>query len=160
MVLLDIDQLPELMGVSPLASYNRWNVASYDERDHFGDPALPLRERLRRDAAAQGLDLPAGSIFLLTHLRYFGRCRQLADGARRSKQHVWRFRKLLVAPRQRPARRPFTSLLRDQEDARLALHGHEDGLHVRLYATQHGQIRRAHGEQRKRKQLFRRNIER
>ena len=74
MVLLDIDQLPELMGVSPLASYNRWNVASYDERDHFGDPALPLRERLRRDAAAQGLDLPAGSIFLLTHLRYFGYC--------------------------------------------------------------------------------------
>ena len=28
MVLLDIDRLPEQMGVSPFTSYNRWNWAS------------------------------------------------------------------------------------------------------------------------------------
>lgn len=72
MVFLDVDRIPELMRVSPLASYNRFNWASFDERDHFGDSRLPLRARLAADAAAQGVELPAGPIYLLTHLRYFG----------------------------------------------------------------------------------------
>ena len=50
MVFLEIDRLPELMRISPLASYNRCNLVSYDEREHFGDPRLPLRERLAEDA--------------------------------------------------------------------------------------------------------------
>ncbi|MCX6633340.1 MAG: DUF1365 domain-containing protein [Candidatus Solibacter sp.] len=74
LALLDIDRIPELMRVSPLVSYNRWNWASFDERDHFGDPRLPLRERLARDAEANGLRLPAGPVYLLTHLRYLGYC--------------------------------------------------------------------------------------
>jgi uncharacterized protein len=72
MVLLDIDAIPAMMKVSPLASYNRFNCASYHERDHFGDPAIAIRDRLREDAAAEGLSLPEGPIYLLTHLRYFG----------------------------------------------------------------------------------------
>jgi DUF1365 family protein len=72
MVFLDIDRLPELMKVSPLAGYNRWNWVSYQERDHFGDPAKPLRERVSRDALKKGIVLPEGRIFLLTHLRYLG----------------------------------------------------------------------------------------
>jgi len=72
MVLLDIDKIPALMKVSPFSSYNRFNWASFCERDHFGDPAIPLRERLRADAAAEGIKLPEGPIYLLTHLRYFG----------------------------------------------------------------------------------------
>lgn len=72
MVLLDIDRIPALMKVSPLAAYNRFAWASFCERDHFGDPSLPLRERLRADAASQGISLPEGPIYLLTHLRYFG----------------------------------------------------------------------------------------
>jgi DUF1365 family protein len=60
------------MKVSPFTSYNRFNWASYYERDHFGDPSAPLRDRLRRDAAEQGIRLPDGPIFLLTHLRYLG----------------------------------------------------------------------------------------
>lgn len=74
MAWLDIDRLPELMAVSPLARYNRPGLISYRESDHFGDPALPLRERLRADAARQGITLPAGPIYLLTHLRYAGYC--------------------------------------------------------------------------------------
>lgn len=69
---LDIDRIPSLMRVSPLASYNRFNWAAFAERDHFGDPALPLRERLKSDARQQGVELPEGPIFLLTHLRYLG----------------------------------------------------------------------------------------
>jgi len=72
MALLDIDRLPELMKVSRLCSLNRRNWASFDNRDHFGNPLVPLRQRLSDDAASQGLTLPDGRIFLLTHLRYLG----------------------------------------------------------------------------------------
>lgn len=72
MTYLDIDRIPELMQVSRAASYNRWNWASYQERDHFGDSSKALRERLRIDAAAHDVTLPDGKIFLLTHLRYLG----------------------------------------------------------------------------------------
>jgi len=74
LALLDIDRIPELMRVSRFTAHNRFAWASFQDRDHFGDPALPLRERLARDAAAQGLALPTGRIFLLTHLRYLGYC--------------------------------------------------------------------------------------
>ena len=74
MAMLDVDRIPEMMRVSPFCSYNRWNWAGYDERDHFGDPALTLRERLRRDAAAHGATLPEGPAYLLTNLRYLGYC--------------------------------------------------------------------------------------
>ena len=72
MAYLDVDRIPQLMQISRLASYNRWNWASFCERDHFGDPQKPLRQRLAEDAARHGLDLPNGKIFLLTHLRYLG----------------------------------------------------------------------------------------
>lgn len=72
MAFLDIDRIPELMAVSPFSSYNRFNWASFDERDHFGDPALPLRERLKTEAARRDIRLPDGPVFLLTHLRYLG----------------------------------------------------------------------------------------
>jgi DUF1365 family protein len=72
MAFLDIDRIPELTRISKFVSYNRWNWASFDERDHFGDARVPLRERLKSDAAAHGVTLPDGPIFLLTHLRYLG----------------------------------------------------------------------------------------
>jgi hypothetical protein len=74
MALLDIDRIPELMRRSWLTSHNRWNWASFDDRDHLGNPEWRLRERLVHDAAKHGVRLPAGPIFLLTHLRYFGYC--------------------------------------------------------------------------------------
>ena len=74
MVLLDIDRIDELMAVSPFTSRNRFNWATFDDRDHFGDPKVALRERVRCDAEANGVDLPDGPIYLLTHLRYLGYC--------------------------------------------------------------------------------------
>jgi len=74
MVFLDVDRIAELARVSPFLSVNRWNWAAYDDRDHLGDPRLTLRERLAESAAARGLALPDGPIFLLTHLRYLGYC--------------------------------------------------------------------------------------
>ena len=72
MSMLDVDAIPELMQRSPLASYGRWNVLSYFERDHFGDPTCTLRQRLLEDAQRNSVTIPNGKIFLLTHLRYFG----------------------------------------------------------------------------------------
>lgn len=72
MAFLDVDRLCDLMRVSPFSAYNRWNCLAYDERDHLGDPQKPLRQRLQEDAARNGVELPAGKIFLLTHLRYLG----------------------------------------------------------------------------------------
>ena len=50
MALVDIDRVEDLMRVSRLTSHNRWNWASFDDRDHLGDPSRPLRERLLVDA--------------------------------------------------------------------------------------------------------------
>jgi DUF1365 family protein len=72
MSFLDVDCIPDVMKRSRFSSYEGWNVASYFERDHFGDAGKKLRERLSKDAEANGVSLPDGQIFLLTHLRYFG----------------------------------------------------------------------------------------
>ena len=74
MAFLDIDAIPETMAQTRVSGYNRWNWASFHEADHFGDRALPLRDRLRKDAAAHSVEFPDGPVFLLTHLRYFGYC--------------------------------------------------------------------------------------
>jgi DUF1365 family protein len=72
MVLLDVDRIPEAMSVSCLTGYNRRRWAAFDDRDHLGDPARPIRERLHASAEAAGVELPDGPIHLLTHLRYAG----------------------------------------------------------------------------------------
>ena len=74
MAWLDIDRIPEMMAASPWTAYNRFHWASFEERDHFGDPKLGLRERVMRDARTHGVELPDGPIYLLTHLRYLGYC--------------------------------------------------------------------------------------
>lgn len=75
MALLDIDRIPALMAESLFTSHNRWNWASFDDRDHLAT-ATPssLRDRLAEDAARSGVDLPDGPVYLLTHLRYLGYC--------------------------------------------------------------------------------------
>ena len=72
MVLVDVDHVGEQMRASRFTSVNRFNWASFDDRDHLGDPSKPLRTRVAEDAAAHGLALPDGPIYLLTHLRYLG----------------------------------------------------------------------------------------
>ena len=74
MAMLDVDRIPETMSRSACSSYNRFNWASYCERDHFGDPQRTLRDRVEADARSHGIVLPDGPIFLLTNLRYLGYC--------------------------------------------------------------------------------------
>ena len=155
MALLDIDRMPELMRVSRLTSYNRWNWASFDDRDHLGDPARPLRERLAADAARHGIDLPDGRIFLLTHLRYLGYCFNpvsffycfdrrgaAAGGPRRGEQHLRRIAQLLAAAGSGVA---HVSRGGREVAVRLAVHAGRPGLRVRLHAAGRPP-RRAHGD--------------
>jgi DUF1365 family protein len=71
---LDLAELPVLFDIHPLWSYERFNIACFRRRDHFGDPTIPLDQAVR-DLVEDRLDnRPNGSIRLLTHLRYFGHC--------------------------------------------------------------------------------------
>jgi DUF1365 family protein len=72
MVFLDVDELSALVRIAPWLSLNRPNIAGFYESDHFGDLRKSFRERIQDDAKANGISLPDGKIFLLTHLRYFG----------------------------------------------------------------------------------------
>ena len=74
MAMLDVDRIPETMARSVFSGYNRLNWASFEDRDHFGDPRVPLRERLTASAKAEGVTLPVGPVMLLTNLRYLGYC--------------------------------------------------------------------------------------
>ncbi len=74
MALLDLDGLEAAMGVSRLLGFNRFAWAAYDDRDHVGDPARPLRERLAESAASQGFVFPGGRAAILTNLRFLGYC--------------------------------------------------------------------------------------
>jgi len=74
MALLDVDRIPELCSASRLLGHNRFAWAAYDDRDHLGDPALPLRSRLKASAEDAGHRFPEGRVFLLANLRFWGYC--------------------------------------------------------------------------------------
>jgi DUF1365 family protein len=71
---LDLAELPDLFDMHPLWSYERFNIACFRRRDHFGDPAVPLDQAVRDLVEDRLGRRPEGPIRLLTHLRYFGHC--------------------------------------------------------------------------------------
>jgi DUF1365 family protein len=71
---LDLAELPALFDIHPLWSYEKYNVACFRRRDHFGDPTIPLDQAVRDLVEDQLGRRPDGRICLLTHLRYFGHC--------------------------------------------------------------------------------------
>ena len=71
---LDLAELPTLFDIHPLWSYERFNIACFRRRDHFGDRAIPLDLAVRDLVEDRIGSRPNGPIRLLTHLRYFGHC--------------------------------------------------------------------------------------
>lgn len=61
--LVDLDHLP---------GPTRW--ASFEARDHLGDPTLTIRDNVERFLAAQGIDLEGGRIRMLAQPRSLGYC--------------------------------------------------------------------------------------
>ena len=71
---LDLAELPTLFDIHPLWSYERFNIACFRRRDHFGEPKISL-DQAARDLVEDRLGRrPNGPIRLLSHLRYFGYC--------------------------------------------------------------------------------------
>ncbi|MEJ2286008.1 MAG: DUF1365 domain-containing protein [Desulfobacterales bacterium] len=71
---LDLSELTELFDLHPLWSLEKFNIASFRRRDHFGDPEISLDQAVRDLVDKRLGRRPAGPIRLLTHLRYFGHC--------------------------------------------------------------------------------------
>jgi len=71
---LDLAELPTLFDIHPLWSYERFNIACFRRRDHFGDPKIPLDQAVADLVEDRLGSRPDGPIRLLTHLRYFGHC--------------------------------------------------------------------------------------
>jgi uncharacterized protein len=71
---LDLEELPTLFDIHPLWSYQRWNVAYFRRKDHFGDPSVTMDTAVRDLVQTHLGKRPAGPIRMLTHLRYFGYC--------------------------------------------------------------------------------------
>lgn len=72
MLYLDLDELEEVFRPYWLWSAGRPAPAWFRRADHYGDPAEPLTDSIRRLVADKTGVRPAGPIRLLTHLRYFG----------------------------------------------------------------------------------------
>ena len=73
-MLLDLDELPSLFDIHPLWAYERFNLACFRRRDHFGDPKISLKQAVAELIEEHIGQRPDGPIRLLTHLRYFGHC--------------------------------------------------------------------------------------
>jgi uncharacterized protein len=71
-VLLDVDELPRLDREVRGFAYGRAGITSFHDRDHLGPGDVPVRDKLARWVAGQGVTLPAGPVRLLTNLRVLG----------------------------------------------------------------------------------------
>jgi hypothetical protein len=72
MLYLDLAELDRVFAGRWLWSTRRRALARFRREDHFGDPALPLDEAVRRLVAERIGRRPEGPVRLLTHLRYAG----------------------------------------------------------------------------------------
>jgi uncharacterized protein len=72
LLLLDLDELPDLSRRLRLLGYDRRAPVAVLSRDHLGDPARDIRTNLLAYLDAHGIDLAGGSIRLLTNARTFG----------------------------------------------------------------------------------------
>jgi len=72
MLLLDLDEIPELCGRLRLLSHRRFNLFSFHERDHADGSGAPLRGWVETHLARAGLDLQGGAIRLLAMPRVLG----------------------------------------------------------------------------------------
>ena len=71
-LLVDIDELPKLHRRLWLFSHNRWNVFSFQDRDHGLRDGTALRPWIDGELAKAGLDLAGGRVLLHSFPRLLG----------------------------------------------------------------------------------------
>jgi DUF1365 family protein len=72
MLLLDLDELPDLDRRLRLLGHNRPRPLSFRDGDHLGGDAGPVRDKVESFLRREGIEPPGGRILLLTHPRVFG----------------------------------------------------------------------------------------
>ena len=72
MMYLDLDELDEVMGLTPLWSQKRRRPAQFRRSDYYGDPALPLKQAVQDRIYTETGRRFEGSVRLLANLRYYG----------------------------------------------------------------------------------------
>jgi uncharacterized protein len=70
--LIDLDELPGLASRVRGFSHNRFNLVGFDDRDHMGPSAEPVRLKLERWLLSRGIDEDLANVSLLTQLRVLG----------------------------------------------------------------------------------------
>ena len=72
MMYLDLDELDQVLAMSPLWSRARLHPARFQRSDFLGDPEVPLKQAVCDEIHAQTGIRHEGSVRLLANLRYFG----------------------------------------------------------------------------------------
>lgn len=72
MPFLRLDELPELFDGSWLWSARRPALARFNRSDFLGDPSIPLETAVKDRVAEVYGERPAGPVYMLANLRYFG----------------------------------------------------------------------------------------
>ena len=74
MMFVDLDEMPSALGRFWLWSADKPALAWFRRKDHFGDPATPLKTCVQDLVESETGVRPTGPVRLLTHFRYFGYC--------------------------------------------------------------------------------------
>lgn len=70
--LLDLDELEELASRVRIFSHNRFNLVGFDDRDHLGPTAEPVKRKLDSWLRSKGVQTLPAHVTMLTHLRVLG----------------------------------------------------------------------------------------
>lgn len=74
MVFADLSEMDLAFQDSPFWSVNRFNLACFLRKDHFGNPNIAIETSVRSLVEAKTGKRPEGPVRLLCHWRYFGHC--------------------------------------------------------------------------------------
>lgn len=72
MFCLDLDEIDRLSKSRRFLSRNRWNLFSFNDRDHLQRGHDAVKENIIDLLRSEGINHEIGKIFLITHLRTFG----------------------------------------------------------------------------------------
>ena len=72
MMYLDLDELSEVLELSPFWSEKSWRPARFVRKDFLGDPELSLKQAVRKRIHTETGQWHEGPIRMLGNLRYFG----------------------------------------------------------------------------------------
>ncbi|GAB3099095.1 DUF1365 domain-containing protein [Aestuariicella hydrocarbonica] len=71
MMYLDLDEVDQILSLTPFWSKSRWSLASFQRKDYLGPTGLSVKEAVKRLVEVETGVRPSGSVRMLTNVRYF-----------------------------------------------------------------------------------------